>query len=829
MNTFPRTLSMSRWLCLAALPFLLSLVLTACGGSSGGTTTVVAEQGLRLAGPRTAGGDGEALAAAVLLSTGQPVARPGRLVFRLPGAQLEQDLQRLARRHVVTQAWGGPGGASLVGSARIRRLAAAANAVPDKNNNGTNLDEVLAADLAGLADLAGTTVDQDLQPVMFPWQTGDARFTAAIDPRNPGPGRATLRPTNQHVDMAQVGRAMRARVLMASGLLQQNRGSRPGASAADGMLGLALLQQVVAAEETLLASVFFDGRALSFLDAPRDYDPSQGFRWLPARFRVIPDQNNPSIPAEYGLVDGASSLEALAEMLHATAEIAFLASADNQNPNLRDLFHGSPFGIPPGSDPGRPTKPLSVAAAEVTWDREIKPLMAFRCAGCHGGPQPDAELSLETYEAALAGGKNSGASSSTPIIVKGEHEKSLMWQVLVAATSVSARMPKGSPPLPQGEQDLIADWIDQGVLKSPTQQPEPVRVGLDLTLVLLRNLRAMHLDKDGALHHRHEGDAPSGWVTSAATGRALIALSAAVQVLPTETEAKDTLQKAADFALRKLTDDQGHAVLGYDLETKTAEGQADLLAQANMTAGLLAAARTLDNAALEKRGLLLTDVLDKEFLEGGNLFRTDLRRRGKHYTPQNLAAVMDAMRESLAALGQAGDVLLGRYVTFLQRILPFLVFSEVDGSEVLGDGIPDTDTNGIPEPALAGDQHGRAPVFAGAVLVGPSPGKETVVSPVLWSRDIKPLFRRTCVGCHIDGAERGLYRVDTPTLLRQPGESGGRFPLVVPGKPEESLLYQKLRDRRPPIGEQMPLQQPPLDDRGKALVFRWIQEGARSR
>ena len=52
---------------------------------------------------------------------------------------------------------------------------------------------------------------------------------------------------------------------------------------------------------------------------------------------------------------------------------------------------------------------------------------------------------------------------------------------------------------------------------------------------------------------------------------------------------------------------------------------------------------------------------------------------------------------------------------------------------------------------------------------------------------------------------------------------------MVAGKPEESLLYRKLADRRPPIGEQMPLQQPPLDARGKALVFRWIQEGARSR
>ena len=60
---------------------------------------------------------------------------------------------------------------------------------------------------------------------------------------------------------------------------------------------------------------------------------------------------------------------------------------------------------------------------------------------------------------------------------------------------------------------------------------------------------------------------------------------------------------------------------------------------------------------------------------------------------------------------------------------------------------------------------------------------------------------------------------------------GGRSEIdpIVPGKPEESLLYRKLADRNPPIGEQMPLQTPPLDARGKALVHRWILEGARSR
>lgn len=815
-------------LCLVLVPLLV-----ACSGSSGGGgTTVVASQEMRPAGSGTGGGDGEALAAGILLWTPHPVDRPGRLKVRLDEVRLEQDLFRLARRHVLTQVWGGPGGAPLVGSAYVRRLAAAANAAPDRNQDGTNLDEVLAEDLADLAGLAGTVSDPALKPVLFPWETGDGRFAQAVNASNPNPAQATLRSTNGYVSLAQVGRAMRARVLLASGLLAENRGSRPGATAADGNLGLVLLQQAVAAEETLLASIVYDGRALSGLISPKDYNPSEGFRWLPGRFQVVADPKLPEVPDTYRVVDGASDLEGLAEMLHATAEVAFLASTRNPNPNLRDLFEGNPFGAPPGNEPGRPADPALASvqsAAEVTWDVEIGPLLGFRCTSCHRSPNPDAGLRLETYESTLAGGNNSGSSSSTPIIVKGDHEKSLLWQVLISATSVSARMPKNGSQLPQSERDLIAQWIDDGVPKSPATEPGPLRLGLDLTLVLLRNLRAMHMETDGALHHRHEGDAPSGWVSSAATGRALVALSAAVQVLPDETEAKDTLQKAAAFAMANLTDAQGRVSSGYDIQGERAEGQADLLAHCNLTAGLLAAARTLDNAAMEARGLVLTGFLAEHFLDSSNLFRTDLRTQGRRYTPRNLAAVMDAMAESLAALGQGGDELLEKYELFLGRILPFLVFSEVDGNEVLGDGVADTDRNRIPEPALAGGEHGLAPVFVGAILEGPSPGEEILESEVLWSRDIVTLFRQKCAECHLDGAEQGLYRIDTPTLLRKPGESGGKFPLVVPQKPEESLLYRKLVDRNPPIGEQMPQQRPPLDPRGKALVYRWILEGARSR
>jgi hypothetical protein len=39
------------------------------------------------------------------------------------------------------------------------------------------------------------------------------------------------------------------------------------------------------------------------------------------------------------------------------------------------------------------------------------------------------------------------------------------------------------------------------------------------------------------------------------------------------------------------------------------------------------------------------------------------------------------------------------------------------------------------------------------------------------ARHIAPLFRSVCVECHLGGAVRGNFRLDTPQLARTPGDS----------------------------------------------------------
>jgi hypothetical protein len=96
-------------------------------------------------------------------------------------------------------------------------------------------------------------------------------------------------------------------------------------------------------------------------------------------------------------------------------------------------------------------------------------------------------------------------------------------------------------------------------------------------------------------------------------------------------------------------------------------------------------------------------------------------------------------------------------------------------------------------------------------------GKETVK----FSVDIAPLLLENCNGCHINGrrASGGLNMNNFAAMLR--GGDSGR--IVVPGKPDDSLLIKKLKGL---AGQRMPQGRPALSDDKIARIATWIQEGA---
>lgn len=88
--------------------------------------------------------------------------------------------------------------------------------------------------------------------------------------------------------------------------------------------------------------------------------------------------------------------------------------------------------------------------AKVDFARDIQPIFAQSCYGCHGPNKQMAGLRLDSKKIAL--GK---------VIRPGQFDASLLYH-RITGTGDQARMPMGKPPLPAAQIELIKNWIAQG-------------------------------------------------------------------------------------------------------------------------------------------------------------------------------------------------------------------------------------------------------------------------------------------------------------------------------------------------------------------------------
>jgi mono/diheme cytochrome c family protein/DNA-binding beta-propeller fold protein YncE len=97
------------------------------------------------------------------------------------------------------------------------------------------------------------------------------------------------------------------------------------------------------------------------------------------------------------------------------------------------------------------------------------------------------------------------------------------------------------------------------------------------------------------------------------------------------------------------------------------------------------------------------------------------------------------------------------------------------------------------------------------------------IAPVSYSKQILPIFREHCQGCHQPAMAKGEYVMTRFESLGKGGESGDAA--IVPGKPDESYLVAQIM----PDGgaAAMPKDKPPLSDAQVGLVKKWIAEGAK--
>ena len=113
----------------------------------------------------------------------------------------------------------------------------------------------------------------------------------------------------------------------------------------------------------------------------------------------------------------------------------------------------------------------------------------------------------------------------------------------------------------------------------------------------------------------------------------------------------------------------------------------------------------------------------------------------------------------------------------------------------------------------------RTPLLA-TVLLAVATNAGAAERPVSWYRDVTPIFKRSCNGCHNPNKLKG--QVDTSTFegLQKPGKHG---PNLTAGDPGKSLLIEEISGREP----SMPKEGDALRPAEIALIQRWIQEGAK--
>jgi WD40 repeat protein len=91
---------------------------------------------------------------------------------------------------------------------------------------------------------------------------------------------------------------------------------------------------------------------------------------------------------------------------------------------------------------------------------------------------------------------------------------------------------------------------------------------------------------------------------------------------------------------------------------------------------------------------------------------------------------------------------------------------------------------------------------------------------VSFQREVWPIFKHHCVGCHSAQKTKGRLRLDDVAALLKGGKTG---PLFVAGKPDDSLLIDQITGDEP----EMPQNDAPLSRAKVKLLRDWVAQGAK--
>ena len=93
----------------------------------------------------------------------------------------------------------------------------------------------------------------------------------------------------------------------------------------------------------------------------------------------------------------------------------------------------------------------AIPQANISYSKDIYPILESRCGKCHMGSFTSENLNMETYDSLMAGSQN-GA-----VIVAGNAKESLL-----ARKILKGEMPKRGTKLTSAQVQIIIDWINTG-------------------------------------------------------------------------------------------------------------------------------------------------------------------------------------------------------------------------------------------------------------------------------------------------------------------------------------------------------------------------------
>ncbi|MGH9661073.1 MAG: c-type cytochrome domain-containing protein, partial [Bryobacteraceae bacterium] len=134
----------------------------------------------------------------------------------------------------------------------------------------------------------------------------------------------------------------------------------------------------------------------------------------------------------------------------------------------------------------------STAAGEVSFHRQIRPILARQCSGCHQPASAQSGLLLTTYQGFKTGGQKGAA------FIAGSPDTSIVIAYLTG--QIKPQMPFGGRPLPDDQIELFRQWIREGGRDdSPAESPDPITAGKPTVYRAPPVITAVAISPDGKL------------------------------------------------------------------------------------------------------------------------------------------------------------------------------------------------------------------------------------------------------------------------------------------------------------------------------------------